>query len=289
MTKAAVKASTVPEAPFSDTSGLIDRHLQNDKLHPVVAKALGRLARFMTPRGTRVVLSHRYDRPVFFTFNNPDDRIHKNHMRGRFYESEQLAEIAGHMRKNGTYLDVGANVGNHTMYMLMFGGAAKVIPVEPNPEAIPLLTSNLILNGLMDRVDLTALGYGLDADSEDGLHIDNPRGNLGWARLKRQTGEAGAISVRRGDDLVGKTRIDMIKMDVEGMEIGALQGLRETIARCRPKIFIEVDHRNREVFDALMDEWGYEKVTEFSSSKVNQNLLMKPKPKPRLKSKRKPK
>lgn len=144
-------------------------------------------------------------------------------------------------------------------------------------DSLALYLSNMILNGVIDRVALDTLGYGVDEAAEDGLTIVNPHGNLGWARVgKPDEGEEGAISVRRGDDLIGARQIDFLKMDVEGMEVRALKGLRETITRCRPVIFIEVDHKVRDGFDALMDEMNYTVNEALTSHRVNQNLLLVP-------------
>lgn len=242
-------------------------------------RSLGRPARFLTPRGARLVLSHRYDRPVIFTVNNPDDRIHRVQTKGLFYEQEQLEVMARYMPAGGTFMDVGANVGNHTLYMLLFGGAGRAIPVEPQPEAVSLLISNLMMNGLMERADLRTLGYGLGERSEEGMRIHSPKNNLGWAKLKPADGQEGdgGVPVRAGDDLLGGERIDFLKIDIEGMEIGALNGLERTIATHRPPIFIEVDRHNREAFFDMMKRWNYEPAETFKEGKVNQNFLMRPK------------
>ena len=86
-----------------------------------------------------------------------------------------------------------------------------------------------------------------------------------------------AISVRAGDELFDGMQIDVLKMDVEGMEIGALKGLKATIARCKPTMFIEVDTANLDAFHALMDDYGYDVVHAFKATRVNQNFLLKPK------------
>jgi FkbM family methyltransferase len=224
-------------------------------------------------------MSHRYATPVIFNVDNPKDRIHIRHRKGFFYEEKVLETIAGHFPKGGTFCDIGANVGNHALYMLLLGGAARVIPVEPNPDAIALFCANIMLNRLADRVDFTTLGYGLGGANSDDMAIHAPKGNLGWARLRHaEQGEA-TISVRTGDTLLGDTHVDFIKMDVEGMEIGALEGLQATIARDRPVLFVEVDHANSDAFQALMAGYDYGVHTAFDKSGVNQNFLLLPKEK----------
>lgn len=258
---------------------LIAQTLADPRLHPSVAAALGQPHRYIAPRRSRVVLSHRYGMPVMFNVDNPKDRIHIRHRKGLFYEEDVLKTIAGHFPKGGTFCDIGANVGNHSLYMLLLAGAARVVPVEPNPDAIALFCANMLLNQLGDMVDFTTLGYGLGAANSDDMAIHAPKGNLGWARLRQAEAGENTISVRTGDTLLGDRHVDFIKMDVEGMEIGALQGLQATIARDHPVLFVEVDHANADAFHALMDDYGYAVQTAFDPSGVNRNFLLLPKDK----------
>lgn len=264
---------------LSPMSQLIERVRADETLHPAVRAAIGNPMRFVSPQRSRVILSHRYDPPILFTINNKQDRIHMNHLKGRFYELNQLEVMQRYFPEGGTFMDVGANVGNHTLYMLLLGGAARVLPVEPNPKAISLLLSNVILNGLLERVELSTLGYGLDAEDADGLAIHAPRDNLGWVKLKpvgEAKGDGTEVQVRAGDGLVGDAHVDFIKIDVEGMEIGALKGLEQTILRCRPHLFVELELVNREEFFEMMATWRYEVAEEFEANKINQNLLLRP-------------
>ncbi|MCO6381941.1 FkbM family methyltransferase [Oceanicola sp. 502str15] len=264
----------------TETTRRINALRAGDELHPAVVAALGNGVRFVSPRQARVVLSHRYGKPVIFTVDNREDRIHKNHLKGRFYEQQQLETIASHFPEGGTFMDVGANVGNHTLYMALMAGAARVLPVEPNPKAINLLVANVMYNGLFDRVDLSTLGYGLDAEAGEGLAIHSPRNNLGWVKLKpveEAKGDATAVPTRTGDSLVGDTHVDFIKIDVEGMEVGALKGLEGTITRSKPHLFIELEHVNKEAAWEMLEAWGYETVHDFEANKTNQNILLKPK------------
>lgn len=243
--------------------------------HPTVQNTTGRPARYVTPRGSRVILSHRYDKPVIFVTNNKDDRIHINQGKGLFYEFDQLEMMREHFPKDGTFLDVGSNIGNHSLYMLLFGGAKKVIPVEPNPDAVSLMMAVFMLNGVIDSVKMDGLGYGAGAADEDGYKIHNPKNNLGWTRIKKAAEGEGGVSVRTCDGIVGDDKIDFIKMDVEGFEIAALQGLEKTIERDKPALFIEVDHTNSEAFAAMIEKWDYKMVTEYKAGRKNQNFLYK--------------
>ena len=69
--------------------------------------------------------------------------------------------------------------------------------------------------------------------------------------------------------------IDLIKIDVEGMETEVLIGLQETIDANKPLIFIEIRHINREWFNDWMVENGYIVVKTTEHNKEYDNVIVK--------------
>ena len=228
---------------------------------------------FMTPVGTQVVRAQIDGQGVFFCVRNPDDRIQRKHSRGKFYEPEELALIAAHFPKGGVFCDVGANVGNHSLYALLFLEAAQAVVFEPNPDAYTLLLANLALNRVADRADLSHLGCGLSDMAAEGMVLDLRDNNLGATRLVVGNG---GIPVRTGDAMLAGRRVDFIKMDVEGMEMQALRGLEATIDACKPAIFLELEHTNRPDFLEWIAARGYRLAHEGRRFRMNQNLLILP-------------
>lgn len=227
---------------------------------------------YRTPMA-EIVCSKVWGKPVFFTITNPKDVIQKKHAQGKFYEEEELEIIRRHCRPGMVFCDIGSNIGNHALFALKFLHVAKVILFEPNPVAIALLRSNLTLNGVMDQCDDQHLGYGLSDSSAQGLGMDVPGRNLGAGRMVEGSGD---LEVIRGDDALAGQQIDFIKMDVEGMEMRALAGLRETIARTRPILFIEVDMENIDAFQAWVVENRYEVRDTYKRYRANKNFLLVP-------------
>jgi len=248
---------------------------QESDLASMVRRASTAPDTYITPAGTQVVRAWVEGRPVFFCIRNPADRIQRKHSRGRFYEPEELALIAAHFPRGGVFCDVGANIGNHSLYALLFLAAAQAIVFEPNPGAYDLLIANLALNWVADRVDLSHLGYGLSDREQTGLQMQLHDNNLGATRLVEGTG-AGTIAVRSGDQMLAGRRVDFIKIDVEGMEMAALRGLEATIAACRPPIFVELEHENRPAFLDWTAAQGYRLAHEGRRFQHNQNLLIAP-------------
>lgn len=230
---------------------------------------------FLSPPG-RVARSQIWGQTVFFTITNPNDAIQKSHLQGKFYEGEELEIIAKFVEPGSVFCDIGANIGNHSLFALKFLRVSKAILFEPNPVAISVLMSNLTLNGVIDRCDTSGLGFGLSDVESGGFRMAVPnRNNLGGGRMVAAEGE-GTLDVFRGDDALAGQKVDFVKIDVEGMEMKVLAGLSDTIAQQRPRIFIEVDRGNADAFTAWVEQNNYGVKARYKRYRANENFLLVP-------------
>lgn len=161
---------------------------------------------------------------------------------GSFYEMaliEQYEAMFGHPRM---VLDIGANLGNHSVYWGRVLGAA-VLAFEPNPEIFPLLERNLAENSISDRVRAYPLACGA---LEQRVRIaPTDTNNCGTARVCG-VGEGEAPGTTRMvvlDHWLAahplSRRIDLVKIDTEGYERSVLEGLREHLRRDQPVVWVE--------------------------------------------------
>jgi FkbM family methyltransferase len=224
-------------------------------------------------RDVDITAGRHEGRRVLFATDKEADPIQRAHRNASFYEAEELALLREHVKPGATFVDIGANVGNHTLYAAMFLDAARVIPVEPNPLALRLLLLNIMLNGVEDRVVKTGLGFGLSDGAGDGFGMEARAKNLGAAKMQAGQGDIRVVS---GDTLLEGEGVDFIKIDVEGMEMLALAGLSKTIARIRPKMLIEVDQHNYDAFEQWRADAGYEVVETIQRYATNKNFLLAP-------------
>ncbi|MEX0278423.1 MAG: FkbM family methyltransferase [Ruegeria sp.] len=201
------------------------------------------------------------------------DPIQRVHRKGQFYEAEDLAEISKYVSHGATILDIGANVGNHTLYFAKILAASKVIPIEPNPLAWRLLVQNVLLNGIQDKVDLTKLGCGLSDEAQSGFGMEPRKRNLGAAKMLEGDGD---IDVFRADDLFADVSPDFVKIDVEGMEMKVLSGFEKILERCKPIFFVEVDVENTSAFQSWCEMRSYEVSWQVQRYSTNINFLIKP-------------
>lgn len=175
-----------------------------------------------------------------------------------------LVSHAGTFR-DGIALDVGANIGNHTLWFAR--RFAQVVAFEPNPICTHLLQANLLMNGTTN-VQVFALGLS-DTNGEKVFHA-NLDGNLGRSGLGDALA-AGAsrsfpVRIARGDDLLDaqvlqQRPVRLVKLDIEGHELAALRGLATTLQTHGPVVLFESHHAGGEdgsdAIVAQLRDWGY--------------------------------
>ncbi|MFA5604186.1 MAG: FkbM family methyltransferase [Bacilli bacterium] len=169
-------------------------------------------------------------------------------VKGLPYESPLLEHIRNRGFKGGLALDIGANIGNHSLWFSIVCGL-DVIAFEPILHK--QLEKNLKLNPSASvQVEPYALG-----NKEGKAH------HLGRGVLELSAD--GTIPVKRLDDLLLEN-ISFIKLDIEGMESSALQGGAQTIQRERPVIYAEAwgDEGHKKVARVL-EPWGYKVTVSF--------------------------
>lgn len=212
--------------------------------------------------------------PIRFFIENTFDVIQRLQSTCHFYEREELDLLSRHISPGANYADIGANVGNHVVYMGKILKVANITAFEPNPDSLRLLRFNVDLNRLGNVTTIHAIAAS-DQDAEVRL-CTPPSDNLGWARITRD-GDGPVVPARRADDLIGDQKIDFIKIDVEGHELKTLNGLERTIATKRPKMLIEVDDVNIPEFRSKIDALEYKVIATHKRYAENENFLITPK------------
>jgi FkbM family methyltransferase len=154
-----------------------------------------------------------------------------------------LATIPAERRR--TILDIGANVGTHS---LSFARAfANVHSFEPNPLVVDRLRRNVSLNQA-GNIHVHQVGLSDEAGMLDLYAPDSGNQGLGTFLETEQYDRAlvriGSAEIVIGDvyvaALAGGGTIDAIKCDVQGFEVPVFRGLTETIERDRPIVWVEI-------------------------------------------------
>jgi FkbM family methyltransferase len=156
-----------------------------------------------------------------------------------FFESDILTNLEKYIPTNSVILDVGANIGNHSIFWATIGKASVVHAFEPVPETYKILCKNIEINSISKVVTPHNIGLG---KKQSAAVIDfHASDNIGGTSIK----ESNILNkyVMRVDCLdnmdLKLKKIDFIKIDVEGFEIDVLMGMLKTLEKYRPIVFIE--------------------------------------------------
>ena len=160
------------------------------------------------------------------------------------YEPAKHTMIRRHLRPGMTFIDVGANMGDFTLQAArLVGGSGRVIAIEPAPENHSYLKRSIELNGYSQP---RALPIALsDREGCADLQILRLSTAHTLAPLKPQYSDLPKVTVpiRTLDSVVAESqleRVDMVKIDVQELEIEVLQGAEKTL-RNNPQVVMFLD------------------------------------------------
>ena len=150
------------------------------------------------------------------------------HQRGLMGKAERTF-LESHVRPGMRVLDVGANLGLYSVLIARQAGpTGKVICFEPDPQLCAALQENCRLNAVTADARNLALGSSPGALALHKSVInsgDNHLGKAEGALFRRSV----MIEVVRLDDLLPALEVDLVKIDVQGWELEAFRGMRQTL------------------------------------------------------------
>jgi FkbM family methyltransferase len=142
----------------------------------------------------------------------------------------------------GQCLDVGANIGNHTLFFSRFYN--KIHSFEPVLSTFKALDLNITINNKANKVNLYNVALSNIKGSVRFFEFIN--GDIGCSRIatsledKPNDSIEYSVEVRKGDDYFESyVDISLIKIDAEGHEFNILKGLSNTIKSNMPFIIFE--------------------------------------------------
>lgn len=158
------------------------------------------------------------------------------------YEEKDANMILKLVPAKGVVFDVGANMGWYSLLIAHKYEGCQIHAFEPIPKTYSFLEQNIKLNQVPNIV---AHHFGLSNERKDITFYFYPEGsgNASSANLSERTdAELITCHVERLDDFAGadKLHVDFIKCDVEGAELFAFQGAKETLQRDKPIVFTEM-------------------------------------------------
>src|SRR5262245_37350244 len=170
----------------------------------------------------------------------PDDFVGLSILREKTYEPHVVAALRPHLAPGRVLVDLGAHVGYFSLIGAgLVGPSGRVVSFEPDPVPCALLMRNARLNGF-SNIEVYPLAV---AEKRGPSYLEGRGSHAALTDPLEWTGAGhGALvmAVTLDEMLHDASRVDVIKMDIEGAEFRAVQGGRRLIARHRPVLISEL-------------------------------------------------
>ncbi|MBL8671945.1 MAG: FkbM family methyltransferase [Alphaproteobacteria bacterium] len=192
------------------------------------------------------------------------------HVGGTLVEGRELRAMRAAVPTAEVIVEIGVLAGNHLMYFAKEMRPRRLVAVEASAPNLKLIARNVALNKAADPASFDGMEIVLmhafvgDRDSDE-------------AAAPEGAGFAGTARRRLDTLLRAESRVDLIKIDVDGAEIALLDGARETLSRLRPTVMIEVERRLETAFLERLPGLGYRVAATFDAA-IYRNFLIVPEP-----------
>lgn len=217
-----------------------------------------------------------------------DEYLAKAIIRNGEYCPAEFETWRRYLPLGASVVDIGANFGAHTIaFADQVGPRGRVLAVEPQWQLYAMLCGTAALNHAVNvrakwcacgasegTVRIPELDY-LAPNNFGGLELGESEVRVGAAR--------GETVARETVDSWRLSRVDFIKIDVEGMELDVLRGAYATIEACRPVLAVEADREDKVIglytwlrMNRYRLWWHRPKLGALWGNVVSQNLLCLP-------------
>ena len=154
------------------------------------------------------------------------------------WEKEEADALRAMLAPGMTFVDIGAHVGYMSLVAAgAVGPTGRGIALEPAPGNYELLRANLARNGASNVIAIPAAAWKETGPVTFSLDEFNTGDHRAYARPGGETLEVQGYALDEAipEDL----RVDVVKVDAQGTDHLALQGMAKTLARSRPVLLVE--------------------------------------------------
>lgn len=204
-------------------------------------------------------------------FPDADEFMAKEMSETGTYQESHFTAALKYVRNFRVAIDGGAHIG--TWSRLMAEKFDTVLAFEPSPDTVEALRANMEQFGC---TNVNVLNEALSDKPEkirmtlEGSPEDEARGNTG-ARYIAAGGDIQAVKI----DSFALTKLDFLKLDIEGAEYKALLGAVRTLKHCRPVILFEDKRKCQKHFGVqrqqiyrLLTAYGYKRAERIGCDEI---------------------
>ncbi len=164
------------------------------------------------------------------------------------WAQQEMDLLASVLRPDSLVIDVGANIGTHTLFFSQYCKEGSVLAFEPQQYIYNLLVTNITIN---NRYNVVPVRAGIsDKDSKIQMMNISPfeekkKINYGEFKVNDEANAGMYTDIVKLDNYIDNlARLDLIKVDVEGMEIKVLDGAKKLLKKFKPILYLEFSEKN---------------------------------------------
>lgn len=195
----------------------------------------------------------------YLPLNFEKDAVTNTLVRGKYFEPEIIFESKKYIKNGDVVLDVGSNFGSMTLaFSNMVGENGIVYSIEAQKCVYDFLIKTIEANSLDNVIPINKAIH-----KEDGLNVYFPNIDFSeYSAFKDAPYSGNAIIGNNGIpvktitiDSLKLDRVDFIKVDIQGADLFALQGAKETILKCKPTIIFEFEQPIQNEFGTSFNDY----------------------------------
>ncbi|CAD7804044.1 hypothetical protein CHRY9390_01167 [Chryseobacterium aquaeductus] len=154
------------------------------------------------------------------------------------YEKEIVDDIVNHLSIDKIMLDIGSNIGQHSLLSSRY--CKQIYAFEPMPTVFNQFNESIRKNNIKN-IETFNIGIGDKKEDKEFYFIKNHAGASSFIDRKNSNTEKILLKIDTLKNILGNTKFDVVKIDVEGFEAVVILGNKEIILKNRPVIFLEFD------------------------------------------------
>lgn len=197
-------------------------------------------------------------RDGYFLYNRNDQYIGRSIEQYGEFSALEMKLFAQICTPGSVVIEVGANIGAHTVGLArLVGPQGRVLAFEPQRLPFQMLCANVALNSL-DNVDCFWAAVSSEVGSINVPDL-NPRKEYNFGGLTLLGSQSGRrVACLTLDQYVTLPKVDLVKIDVEGMEADVLKGGEGLLKRFKPLLYVENDRLEKsETLTRLIASFDY--------------------------------
>jgi FkbM family methyltransferase len=206
---------------------------------------------------------------------NPTEHIQQQLFWYGYYEKELGDLLKKMLRSNDVFIDIGANIGYFSLLSASISPSVKVISFEPVKDLFEKMNENFSIN---DNKNIVAINVAVgEMNEQRELYLSAPD-NLGMSSFyqpENYSGRNEKVEVIAFDDWFkksGLTKIDLIKLDIEGNELAALKGMSAVLENQKPALIVEINPETLSQFGLKpLDIFNYLNQFNFDGFLISEN------------------